>query len=185
MSKKILMFAGDYTEDYEIMVPFQTLEVLGFKVDIASPGKKSGETIQTAVHGFKEKEQTYYEVPGHVFTLNYTFDDIKIEEYAGLYIPGGRSPEYLRLNAKVVEYTNYFISKKLPLCVVCHGSLILAATKNIKGRKLSGFYTTKPDIESVGGVYTPGDAVTDGNIVSGETYMSHVPLLKAFLAMLK
>lgn len=179
------MFAGDYTEDYELMVPFQTLEVLGFKVDIVSPGKKSGDTIQTAIHGFREKEQTYYEIPGHVFTLNYTFDNIKIEEYAGLFIPGGRSPEFLRYNAKVIEYTNHFLKKNLPICAVCHASLILAATKNIKGRKLSGYCATQFDIESVGAIYTPGDAVTDGNLVTGETYMSHVPLLKAFAALLK
>src|SRR5438045_9704534 len=96
-AKKILMLVGDYVEDYEVMVPFQAMQMVGHTVHAVCPGKNSGQRVATAIHDF-EGAQTYSEKPGHGFALNATFEEIKPSDYQGLIIPGGRAPEYLRLN---------------------------------------------------------------------------------------
>ena len=183
---KILFIVGDYSEDYEVMVPYQLLETVGHEVHIVSPGKKKGDTIQTAVHDFKPNEQFYFETAGHVFRLNYSFDDVKVEDYGAIYLPGGRGPEYLRYNKRVIEIANHFLTENKPTCAVCHGVLILAATGNVKGRKMTGFYTTQLDLENAGAIYDGKDeALVDGNLVTGQSYLSHVPMMKEFLKLLK
>ena len=102
MSKKILMLVGDFVEDYEVMVPFQALLAVGHEVHAVCPDKAAGESVRTAIHDF-EGDQTYSEKPGHNFALNATFDDIDETEYDALVIPGGRAPEYIRLNPRVLE----------------------------------------------------------------------------------
>src|SRR5215467_1385615 len=100
--KIILMLVGDYVEDYEVMVPFQALLMVGHHVDAVCPGKKAGDKVRTAIHDF-EGDQTYSEKPGHNFALNATFADVKPESYDALVLPGGRAPEYLRLNDDVLR----------------------------------------------------------------------------------
>ena len=119
-AKKILMLVGDYVEDYEVMVPFQALQMVGHTVHAVCPGKKVGEFVRTAIHDF-EGDQTYSEKPGHNFVLNFDFDDVKAEDYDGLVVPGGRSPEYLRLNATVLELIQAFDQANKPIAAVCHG----------------------------------------------------------------
>ena len=183
---KILCICGDFSEDYEVMVPYQALEIAGFEVQIDCPGKKKDDTIQTAVHDFFPYLQFYHENEGHKFKLNYSFDDVKPEDYAGIYIPGGRAPEYLRYNQKVLDIINYFLKANKPTCAVCHGVLLLAATGNIKGRKMTGFYTTQKDLEAAGAEYDgSNEAKVDGNLVTGQSYLSHVPMLKEFIKILK
>ena len=116
--KKILMIAGDFTEDYEVMVPFQALEMLGMQVDVVCPDKVAGQQIKTAIHDF-EGDQTYTEKPGHNFTLTASFSYLKLEEYAGLFLTGGRAPEYLRLDQRVLDITRYFMELKKPVAAIC------------------------------------------------------------------
>ena len=125
-AKKILMLTGDYTEDYETMVPFQALLMVGHTVHAACPGKKAGEQVRTAIHDF-EGDQTYSEKPGHNFTLNASFDELAVESYDALVIPGGRAPEYLRLNPKVLEAVRHFAKTNKPIAAICHGAQLLAA----------------------------------------------------------
>src|ERR1039457_137208 len=106
-AKKLLMLVGDYVEDYEVMVPFQALLMVGHTVHAVCPGKKAGESVRTAVHDF-EGDQTYSEKPGHNFALNASFDSVKAEDYDALVIPGGRAPEYLRLNPQVIAMVQHF-----------------------------------------------------------------------------
>src|ERR1019366_4394807 len=94
---KILLIAGDYVEDYEVMVPFQALQMVGHTVHAVCPDKKAGESVRTAIHDF-EGDQTYSEKRGHNFTLNATFNEIRAQEYDALVLPGGRAPEKLRMN---------------------------------------------------------------------------------------
>ena len=105
-AKKILFLVGDYVEDYEAMVPFQALQMVGHEVHAVCPGKTRGQTVRTAVHDF-EGDQTYSEKPGHNFALNATFDDVRAEDYDALVVPGGRAPEYIRLNARVLEIVEF------------------------------------------------------------------------------
>src|SRR4028119_2046304 len=124
--KKILMLVGDFVEDYEVMVPFQALLMVGHTVHAVCPDKKAGEIIRTAVHDF-EGDQTYSEKPGHNFTLNATFDEVNAADYDALVVPGGRAPEYIRLNDKVLEITRHFAQAKKPIAAICHGLLGLSA----------------------------------------------------------
>ena len=150
--KKILMLVGDFVEDYEVMVPFQALQMVGHTVHAVCPGKKAGEKVRTAVHDF-EGDQTYSEKPGHNFTLNATFDNIKPEEYDALVIPGGRAPEYIRMNEKVLEIVRHFAENNKPIAAVCHGAQVLTAAGVVKGKKINAYPAVGPEVKVAGGEY--------------------------------
>ncbi|MCR4160327.1 DJ-1/PfpI family protein [Kerstersia gyiorum] len=184
--KKILMICGDYCEDYETMVPFQTLLAVGHDVIAACPGKKAGEQIKTAIHDF-EGAQTYSEKPGHNFTLNGSFDSLDPADFDALVIPGGRGPEYLRLNAKVVAAVRHFFEADKPVAAVCHGAQLLAGAGVLKGRSCSAYPACQPDVETAGGTYMniPVDqAHTDGNLVTAPAWPAHPAWMAQFLKVL-
>lgn len=185
-AKRILMICGDFAEDYETMVPFQTLLTVGHKVDAVCPDKKAGETIATAIHDF-EGQQTYSEKRGHNFTLNATFADVKPESYDALVIPGGRAPEYLRMNAKVIEVVKHFFAANKPVASICHGAQLLAAAGVLAGRKCSAYPACSAEVELAKGIYAniPIDgAVTDGNLVTAPAWPAHPAWMSQFLAVL-
>lgn len=184
--KKLLLLAGDFTEDYETMVPFQALTMLGYQVDTVCPEKKAGDTVRTAIHDF-EGDQTYTEKPGHNFALNYDFDQVEVEDYVGLVIPGGRAPEYLRLNDRIIEIVQQFDKAQKPIAAVCHGAQILAAAGVLKGRECSAYPACGPDVKLAGGTYMdiPVDqAHTQGNLVTAPAWPSHPAWLAAFVKLL-
>ena len=186
MSKKILMLVGDFVEDYEVMVPFQALQIAGHRVDAVCPDKKAGQQVRTAIHDF-EGDQTYSEKPGHNFQLNATFSEIKAEDYDGLVIPGGRAPEYLRLNEKVLEIVRYFARADKPIAAICHAAQILCAAGVVKGRKINACPACAPEVTAAGGEFVSlpfEGAVTDKNFVTGPAWTAHVAWLKQFLALL-
>ena len=187
MSKKsILMIVGDYVEDYEVMVPFQALQMVGHTVHAVCPGKKSGEFVRTAIHDF-EGDQTYSEKRGHNFALNATFDQIKAEEYDALVLPGGRAPEYIRLNPRVLEIVRHFSKANKPIAAICHAAQILAAADVVKGKKCSAYPAVGPDVTQAGGQYVNlamTDAVADGNLVTAPAWPAHPAWLAKFLAVL-
>jgi protease I len=178
--KNILMLAGDYVEDYEIIVPFHALQMVGHTVHAVCPGKKSGEFVPTSIHDF-EGDQTYTEKRGHNFALNATFDQVKPEDYDALVIPGGRAPEYIRMNPRVLEIVRYFMKENKPVAAICHAPQVLAAAGVLKGRKCSAYPATSPDVTLAGGTYVDvgmAEAVVDGNLVTGPAW----PALHAWLA---
>ena len=186
MSKKILMLAGDFVEDYELMVPFQALLSLGIQVDVVCPGKKEGDVIATAIHDFVGF-QTYVELRGHNFEINKSFDEVKLDEYDGLYITGGRAPEYIRLDKKVIEYTRYFFEKNKPVASVCHGAQVLTAANVLKGRTLTCYVAVGPEVTLAGGNYkeiAPTDAIVDGNLVSSPAWPGHPAVLREYYKLL-
>lgn len=183
---KILMITGDFTEDYETMVPFQILLAAGHKVDAVCPDKASGETIATAIHDF-EGHQTYTEKPGHNFTLNATFDEIVVQEYDGLVIPGGRAPEYLRLNSRVIEMVQYFFNNKKPVAAICHGAQLLVAAEVLKDRKCSAYPACSPEVKAAGAQYADiemDQAITDGNLVTAPAWPANPAWMAQFMALL-
>ncbi|MDH0289245.1 DJ-1/PfpI family protein [Pseudomonas sp. GD04087] len=185
-AKKILMLVGDYAEDYETMVPFQALLMVGHSVHAVCPDKKAGQSIRTAIHDF-EGDQTYSEKPGHNFALNATFADVRAEDYDALLIPGGRAPEYLRLNAKVIELVKAFDAAKKPIAAVCHGAQLLAAAGVLKGRACSAYPACGPEVTLAGGEYVdiPVDAAhVDGNLVTAPAWPAHPAWLAKFLDVL-
>ena len=150
--KKVLMIAGDFTEDYEVMVPYQALLMAGVAVDVVCPEKEKGDNIKTAIHDF-EGDQTYTEKPGHKFTLNASFAYLRLEEYDGLFLTGGRAPEYLRLDGRVLDITRYFMELQKPVAAICHGVQILTAAGVVKGKTLTAYPAVKPEVEMAGGIY--------------------------------
>ena len=185
--RKVLMLSGDFTEDYEVMVPFQALEMVGFKVDVVCPDKNTGEYIKTAIHDF-EGDQTYTEKIGHKFALNASFNYLKLEQYDGLYITGGRAPEYLRLNTRVIDIVKYFMELNKPVAAICHGIQILTAADVIKGRKLTAYSSVKPEVVMAGGIFidkNPYESVVDGNLVTSPAWPGNTAILKDFLYILK
>jgi len=186
MAKRILMLVGDFVEDYEVMVPFQALLMVGHTVHAVCPNKKAGDKIRTAIHDF-EGDQTYSEKPGHNFALNATFADIKPESYDALVVPGGRAPEYLRLDAQVLAMTRHFAETKKPIAAICHGLQILAAAGVLKGRACSAYYAVGPEVTACGGTYqniAVDAAFTDGNLVSAPAWPAHPAWLAQFLKVL-
>ena len=186
MTKKILMLVGDFVEDYEVMVPFQALQMVGYQVHAVCPGKKAGEKVRTAVHDF-EGDQTYSEKPGHNFALNATFDNIKPEDYDALVIPGGRAPEYIRLNDKVLDIVRHFSGEHKPIAAICHGAQLLAAAGVVKGRRISAYPAVGPEVRVAGGEYAdvPVDkAVVDGNFVTAPAWPAHPEWLAKFLEVM-
>ena len=184
--KKILMICGDYCEDYETMVPFQALLAVGHTVHAVCPDKKAGDQIKTAIHDF-EGAQTYSEKPGHNFTLNATFADVKVADYDALVIPGGRGPEYLRGYESVRAAVRHFFDANKPVAAVCHGAQLLAGAGVLKGRTCSAYPACRAEVELAGGRYAdiPVDqAHTEGNLVSAPAWPAHPAWIAQFLALL-
>jgi len=187
MSKKnILMLVGDYVEDYEVMVPFQALLMVGHSVHAVCPGKKAGESVRTAIHDF-EGDQTYSEKRGHNFALNATFEEVKPQSCDALVIPGGRAPEYLRLNPKVLDVVRHFASANKPIAAICHGAQILAAAGVLKGKNCSCYPAVSPEVTNNGGAYADiaiDAACVDGTLVTAPAWPAHPAWLASFLKVL-
>jgi protease I len=186
MGKKILMLVGDFVEDYEVMVPFQALQAVGHDVDAVCPDKKAGESVRTAVHDF-EGDQTYSEKPGHNFGLNATFDEVDAADYDALVIPGGRAPEYIRLNTKVLDIVRHFDGARKPIAAICHGPQVLAAAGVLGGRECAAYPAVGPTVTGVGGTYMdiPVDtAHVEGNLVSAPAWPAHPDWIAKFLELL-
>ncbi|OPY82243.1 MAG: putative cysteine protease YraA [Syntrophorhabdus sp. PtaU1.Bin153] len=185
-AKKILMLVGDYVEDYEVMVPFQTLSMVGHTVHAVCPDKKAGEQVRTAIHDF-EGDQTYSEKRGHNFTLNATFADVKAENYDALVIPGGRAPEYIRLNETVLNMVRHFAQADKPIASICHGAQVLAAAGVLEGKSCSAYPAVGPDVTRAGGIYMdiPVDkAHVHGKLVTAPAWPAHPDWLAKFLHVL-
>jgi protease I len=185
-AKTILFLTGDFAEDYETMVPFQALQMVGHTVHAVCPGKQAGDTIKTAIHDF-EGDQTYTEKPGHLFALNADFATVDVSGYDALMIAGGRAPEYLRLNPRVIEIVQQFAAAGKPIAAVCHGAQVLAAADVIRGKTISAYPACSPEVKLAGGNYADiavDQAVTDGNFVTAPAWPAHPAWLAQFLQRL-
>ena len=181
-AKNILLLAGDFVEDYEIMVPFQALQSVGHEVHAVCPEKETGDVVKTAVHDFRG-DQTYLEERGHDFELNATMADVDPADYDALVIPGGRAPEYLRTYDEVLDIARHFFEADKPVAALCHGPLILAAAGVLDGYTCSAYPALKADVESAGATFS--DTVTrDGNLVTGTAWPDHPEWIAEFLDLL-
>ena len=188
MARQILCLVGDYVEDYEVMVPFQMLTMLGHQVDCVCPGKRAGDSVPTAIHDF-EGDQTYSEKRGHNFQLNASYDEIEVAAYDALLIPGGRAPEYLRLHDRVLEIVRHFAETNKPIAAICHGAQILSAAGVLNGKSCSAYPAVKFDVIAAGGTYieaneTFNNAHVDGNLVTAPAWPAHPAWIRSFLPLL-
>ncbi|MEZ6092183.1 MAG: DJ-1/PfpI family protein [Pirellulaceae bacterium] len=187
-AKKILMLVGDFVEDYEAMVPMQILLCVGHRVDTVCPDKRPGEKVATAIHDF-EGHQTYSEKPGHQFAITADFATVNADQFDGLVIPGGRAPEYLRMNSKVIELVQAFAAARKPIAAVCHGPQILVAAGLLKDRKCSAYPAVAAEVVAAGGEFVPAsdgfdNAHVDGNLVTAPAWPAHPAWMRAFLELL-
>jgi len=186
MTKKVLLLCGDFTEDYETMVPFQSMSMLGYQVDAVCPDKKAGDTVATAIHDFLG-EQTYSESRGHNFALTADFDVVKVKDYEGLFITGGRAPEYIRLNERVLKIVKEFFKAKKPVAAICHGPQVLAAAGVLKGYKATAYPAVGPDITLAGGKYVAvnvDEAVVDRNLVTAPAWPGDTAIVREFVKLM-
>ncbi|OLP18316.1 protease [Leptolyngbya sp. 'hensonii'] len=185
-AKNILILVGDFVEDYEVMVPFQALQMVGHTVHAVCPEKRAGQKVRTAIHDF-EGDQTYSEKPGHTFTLNATFAEVNVEAYDALVIPGGRAPEYIRLNPQVVSMVQHFAADGKPIAAICHGAQLLAAAGVLQGKRCAAYPACGPEVTAAGGEYVdiPMDAaIVDENLVTAPAWPAHPRWLAEFLQVL-
>jgi protease I len=185
-AKRVLMLVGDYVEDYEVMVPFQALQMVGHSVHAVCPDKTAGQSVRTAIHDF-EGEQTYSEKPGHNFALNFDFTEVQAEHYDALLIPGGRAPEYLRLNPRVLALVRAFAKDDKPIAAICHGAQLLVAAGVLEGRECSAYPACAPEVRQAGGSYVDiavDHAHVQGNLVTAPAWPAHPAWLAAFLRLL-
>jgi protease I len=185
-AKKVLMLVGDYVEDYEVMVPFQALQMVGHTVHAVCPDKRAGQTVRTAVHDF-EGAQTYSEKPGHGFALNATFAEVRPEDYDALVIPGGRAPEYLRLNEQVLNVVRHFARGNKPIAAICHGAQLLTAAGVVQGRACAAYPAVAPEVRGAGGRWVDAgydQAHVDGTLVTAAAWPAHPQWLARFLEVL-
>ena len=187
-AKKILMLVGDFVEDYEAMVPFQMLTMVGHTVHTVCPDKQSGESVATAVHDF-EGDQTYTEKRGHNFALNATFEEIQPETYDALVIPGGRAPEYLRLNERVLDIVRHFAQADKPIAAICHGLQILTAAGVVEKKLCTAYPSVQPELIQAGAQWgevneTFSNAYVDGNLVTAAAWPGHPEWISKFLEVL-
>lgn len=187
-AKKILMLVGDFVEDYEAMVPYQMLLMVGHEVDTVCPDKRAGDTVRTAVHDF-EGDQTYSEKPGHNFAITADFETVDPARYDALVVPGGRAPEYLRLNERVLEIVRHFGEAGKPIASICHGLQILAAAGVLQGRTCTAYPAVKPELVGAGATWadvnaTFTSAVAEGNLVTAAAWPGHPEWIRKFLDLL-
>ena len=186
MARKILMLVGDFVEDYEVMVPFQALQMVGHTVHAVCPGKKAGEAVRTAVHDF-EGDQTYTEKRGHNFTLNAAFDEVQEGDYDALVVPGGRAPEYIRLDRRVLEIVRAFSRSGRPIAAICHGVQLLAAADVVRDKDITGYPACGPEVKQAGGRWTDialDQAIADEGLVTAPAWPAHPAWLAKFLEVL-
>jgi len=182
MGKDILMIVGDFGEDYEIMVPFQALQMVGHEVDAVCPDKEAEETVKTAIHDFRG-DQTYMESRGHDFVLNATMADVTPSDYDALVVPGGRAPEYLRTYDEVLDAVRHFFEEDKPVAALCHGPQILAAADVLDGYEMTAYPACRAECEAAGCSWVD-EVVTDGNLVTGQAWPDHPEWLAQFMDLL-
>lgn len=185
--KKILFICGDFMEDYEITVPFQSLQALGCHVDAVCPKKRAGDSCPTAVHDF-EGDQTYSEKPGYHFTLTASYEELDARSYDALVVPGGRAPEYLALDDSVIALVKHFMESGKPVASICHGQQILAAAGVLKGRKCTAYPAVRLNVVLGGATWLEPDPIhrcfTDGNLVTGAAWPAHPEFVAQLMALL-
>ena len=187
-TKRILMLVGDFVEDYEAMVPLQILQMVGHEVDVACPDKQAGETVATAIHDF-EGHQTYSEKRGHNFAITIDWKSVEPANYDALVIPGGRAPEYLQLNERVLAIVRHFDEARKPIAAICHGPFLLTAAGVVQGRRCQAYPTLRPELVRAGASWdepSPGldSACVDGHLVTAPAWPANPAWMRAFLQVL-
>lgn len=183
MAKKVLIVAGDGVEAQELFYPYWRLKEEGFDVHVAAPTKK---TLMTVVHDFEPGWETYTEKPGYRFNwVDKEFKEVDPSEYDGLVIPGGRAPEYIRLDENLEKIVRHFFESNKPVAAICHGPLLLTAYKLASGKKLTSYIAVSPDLKAQGSDWVDHEVVVDGNLVTARAWPDNPAWMREFIKLLK
>jgi protease I len=182
-NKKILVITGDAGESFEILYASHRLKEAGYEAVIAAPTVKH---LNLVMHDFEPGWDTYVERKGYIIESQISFDDVDPADYRAVLYPGGRAPEYLRNDPRVISITKEFYNSGKYVFAICHGVQILVTAGLVDGRKIACYEHVKFEVEACGGIYiTPDEAVKDGRIVTGKTWQSHPEFYKIVFNCLK
>lgn len=168
-------------EALEVYYPYYRCLEEGYDVTIAAPTKK---VLNTVIHDFIDTWETYTEKPGYLIEAHTTFAEINPSDYDGLLVPGGRAPEYIRLNEYLPGIVSHFFETGKPIGLICHASMVLSALKDrdaLKGREMTAYIACKPDVESIGATYISETLHVDGNLVSGHAWPDLPGFMREFV----
>ena len=179
---RILLMTGDAGEAQEIFYAKYRLEEEGWQVDIVAPTKR---VFQSVVHDFEPTWDTYVEKPGYRVEADLGLDEVDPKAYAGLVLPGGRAPEYLRNRPKAVAIVKHFVDEGKPIAANCHGPLLVIAAGGAKGKTMTCYPELEPDVRAAGGTFVNQDVVVDGALVSVRGWPDNGPWMREFVKLLK
>ncbi|GGM52412.1 protease [Longimycelium tulufanense] len=179
---KVLIVTGDAAEDLEVFYPYQRLLEEGYEVHIAAPSAKK---LQFVVHDFVDGFDTYTEKLGHCWPADLALADVDPADYAALVLPGGRAPEYLRVNADFRRIVEHFFTENKPVAHICHAAVALAPLGVLSGRRVAAWPHCAPDVEVNGGTFVDEAPVVDGNMVSARAWNDHPAWMRAFVELLR
>ena len=183
---KVLMPVGDATEVVDTLYPFFRLAEEGYKVVVAGPEARMYHMV---THEVPPDSSIPWDItqerPGYHIKAEVAFRDVDPSEYAGLFLSGGRAPEYLRYDKDLIRITRHFFDANKPVAVVCHGVEIVAAAGVLHGRKMTTVAKCALDITQCGGTYLNEPCVVDGNLISAGTWHDYgTPFMKVFIKQL-
>jgi protease I len=182
-NKKILLITGDAGESFEILYACHRLREAGYEPVIAAPAVKR---MNLVIHDFEPGWDTYVERKGYLVESDISFDDVDAADYKAVLCPGGRAPEYLRNDVRVIRIVKEFYNSGKYVFAICHGVQILLTADLVNQKKVACYEHVKFEVESCGGIYvTPDEAVKDGRIVTGKTWQSHPEFYKIVFNCLK
>ena len=182
MADKVLIITGDGGETLEVLYPYERLREAGITPVVAA--LHTDRKIQLVVHDFSDDFDTYTEKLGHTWPADIAVGDVTVDDYVGLVIPGGRAPEYLRLNEDVLRVVREFHAQGKPIAATCHGPMILAQAGILDGQTCAGFGMIAPEVTGAGATYEDGDSVVSGNLVTARAWNDNGPWMGAFLTLL-
>ncbi|MGC4376581.1 DJ-1/PfpI family protein [Fictibacillus sp. Mic-4] len=183
MSKKVLIVTGDAVEALEVFYPYYRCLEEGFEVTIASPTVKK---LQTVSHDFVEGMETYVEKPAYCLDSNVAFYDVDPSKFDGLIIPGGRAPEYIRMDDALPKIIRHFFEENKPVGAICHAAQVLSVVPDLmKGREYTAYIACKPDVIACGATYIDETLHTDKNLVSGHAWPDLPGFMREFIRLLK
>lgn len=178
---KVLIITGDGGESYEALYALHRFEEEGWETAIAAPTRRR---LNLVMHDFEPGWDTYVERRGYGLEATATFDDVRVEDFAAVLILGGRAPEYLRNNAKVIEIVQGFDRQGKWIFAICHGVQVLATAGLISGKQVTCYEHVRPDVEQAGAIFVNQQAVSDERLITAQTWQSHPAFYRTIFAKL-
>jgi protease I len=181
MDRKILIITGDAGESYEAWYAYHRFKEARYIPEVAAPSKRR---LHLVMHDFEEGWDTYVERPGYGMESDLTFDDVTVDDYEAVVVLGGRAPEYLRNDRKLLSILREFSDRDKWVFAICHGIQVLVAAGLTEGRCVTCYEHVRYEVESTGGTWSTEQAVRDGKMVTAQTWQSHPEFYREVFACL-